>query len=101
MKSSKIKKSFLSVRLLLELLALTTILSGCAKTAAKIVVKVDSFCEGRFTSQSLSKKDYDNIDQIRQNKEWKETIDLIIDNKTYNEKEYEVCLNLAKSQNKD
>lgn len=67
-----------------------TILSGCANTAAKIV-KVDNFCEGRYTSQSLSKKDYDNIDQIRQNKDWKETIDLILDNKTLNEKEYEYC----------
>jgi len=54
-------------------------------------VKVDNFCEGRFTTQSLSKKDYDNIDQIRQNKDWKETIDLILDNKTLNEKEYEHC----------
>lgn len=54
-------------------------------------MKVDNFCEGRFTTQSLSKKDYDNIDQIRQNKDWKETIDLILDNKTLNEKEYEYC----------
>ena len=90
MKSLKIKKIFLSVRQLLGLLALTTILCGCANTAAKIV-KVDNFCEGRFITQSLSKKDYDNIDQIRQNKDWKETIDLILDNKTLNEKEYEHC----------
>lgn len=66
------------------------ILCGCANTAVKIV-KVDNFCEGRFTTQSLSKKDYDNIDQIRQNKDWKETIDLILDNKTLNEKEYDYC----------
>ena len=90
MKSLKIKKLFHNAKQLLGLLALTTILSGCASTAAKIV-KVDNFCEGRYTSQSLSKKDYDNIDQIRQNKEWKETIDLILDNKTLNEKEYEYC----------
>lgn len=90
MKLSKIKKLFLSVRLWLGLLAPMTILSGCASTAVKIV-KVDNFCEDRFTTQSLSEKDYDNIDQIRQNKEWKETIDLILDNKTLNEKEYEHC----------
>jgi hypothetical protein len=54
-------------------------------------VKVDNFCEGRFISQSLLKKDYDNIDQIRQNKDWRQTIDLMLDNKTLNEKEYEYC----------
>lgn len=90
MKLLKIKKLFHNAKQLLGLLALMTILSGCASTAAKIV-KVDSFCEGRYTSQSLSEKDYDNLDEIRKNQEWKQTIDLIIDNKTENEKEYEYC----------
>jgi hypothetical protein len=39
----------------------------------------------------LAEKDYDNIDEIRKNEAWKITIDLLIDNKTENEKEYEYC----------
>jgi hypothetical protein len=90
LKLSKIKKLFLSGRLLLSLLAPMVILSGCAKTDAKIV-PVNDFCEGRFTTQYLTKKDYDNLDEIRKNKDWKITVDLLTDNKTENEKEYEHC----------
>lgn len=75
-------------------------LSGCASAGVKIV-QVDSFCEGKFISQFLTKRDYDNLTAMRANAEWKVTLDLILDNKTHNEKEFEACPVLAKSQKRD
>lgn len=88
----KIKKILSSARQQLKPLIAAIILNGCAPTAAKIkIASVDSFCEGKFESQWLERKDYDNIDEMRKNEIWRATIDKIIDNKTLNEKEYEYC----------
>lgn len=79
-------------------MTLTLTLVGCAKKDAVIAIH-DSFCEEKFESQILSKKDYDNLDLIRTaNPDWKITLDKIIDNKTINEKEFEACQNSVKPQ---
>ena len=100
MKLSKLNAIFQNAKTLLNRLAVMITLSGCASTGVRIV-QVDSFCEGKFISQFLEKQDYDNIEAIRVNTEWKVTIDKILDNKTYNEKEFEQCPALAKPQKQD
>ena len=67
------------------------ILSGCASTAAKIV-KVEDFCNGRYEpSGKFTKKDFQNLDEIRKNTDYQVTIDKFIKPVTINEKEYEHC----------
>lgn len=100
MKLLKLNALLQSVKQSLNRLAVMITLSGCASTGVKIV-QADSFCEGKFISQFLEKKDYDNLDAIRQNTDWKNTIDKILDNKTYHEKEYDVCPVLAEPQKQD
>lgn len=62
---------------------------GSEKISVKIV---DSFCDGKYYSQTeLTKKDFDNIDKIRSNKEFRETIDKYNRHLTINEKEKKQC----------
>lgn len=71
------------------------ILNGCAKTSVKIV-KVDSFCEGKFEPQrNLTKVDFTNIDEMSHNQSHRATLDKLINNLTINEKEFKQCLILA------
>lgn len=67
------------------------IFNGCAKPVAKIV-KFEDFCEGRYESLWLEKKDFDNIDAIRLNEAHRITIDKYINYHAINEKEYQLCL---------
>lgn len=70
------------------------ILCGCAKNSAPTVIKVDSFCEGKFTSiaeKGLAKNDFNNITMIRQNEDYRITIDKFIDTLTINEREFKQC----------
>lgn len=77
------------------------ILNGCAKTSAKIV-KVDSFCEGKYEPQrNLTKTDFININEIRHNEIYRVTIDKLINNLTLNEKEFKQCPVLANNQKVD
>lgn len=66
-----------------------TILSGCAPTVVRIV-KVDSFCEGKFLPLFLAKKDYVAIDKERQTKN-RNMVDKYIKYHAVNEKEYDKC----------
>ena len=69
---------------------------GSPKTSVKIV---DSFCEGKYFSQSdLLKSDFDNFAEIRANEKHKVSIDKLIRNLTVNEKEFKQCQNSAKPQ---
>lgn len=90
MRSLKLKSGFNSAKQLLAQLALTIILSGCAKPAAKIVLS-DTFCEGKYESLWLERQDFSNIDEIRKNEKHRITIDKYINNQAINEKEYEQC----------
>lgn len=90
MKLSKQKKKFLSAKKLTSLLALMLTLNGCAKPDVKIVIH-DSFCEGKYNTLWLEKKDFKNIDQIRQSPKWAETINKYIDYQALNEKEFDQC----------
>lgn len=90
MKLLKKNAQWQNAKRLMKLLAVTLILNGCSQTVVK-TVQVDSFCEGKFKSQWLLKKDRDNLIEIKRNLVWKETIDKLIDNKTLNEKEYDFC----------
>ncbi|MBM5782931.1 MAG: hypothetical protein FJ368_05885 [Pelagibacterales bacterium] len=63
---------------------------------------VDSFCEGKyFASEKLKKKDLDNLDEIRANEKYKETIDKLTQYRVINQKEFKQCQNLVKNQPKD
>lgn len=98
MKLLKLRGQLRNAKLLIAKLTLTLTLSGCVKKDAVIAIH-DSFCEGRFETQILSKRDYDNLDSIRTaNPDWKITLDKIIDNKTINEKEFEACQSLVEPQ---
>lgn len=90
MKSSKLKSRFSSAKQLLAQLALTIILSGCAKPAAKIVLS-DTFCEGKYESLWLERQDFFNIDEIRKSDKFRTTVDKYINNHAMNEREYEQC----------
>ncbi len=71
------------------------ILTGCAKTSAKIV-KVDSFCSGKYEPlRSLDENDFNNIAAMRQTPAYKITWDKITKNLSMNEKEFKQCPNLA------
>lgn len=67
------------------------ILNGCAKTVAPIVQIKSDFC---VTQESiwLEPKDLENITLIRQNEDFKITIDKFLKNSTINEKEKDQCL---------
>ncbi len=63
---------------------------GSKKMTVKIV---DSFCEGKyFAPEKLKKKDLDNLDEIRANNKYKETIDKLTQYRVVNQKEYKQCL---------
>lgn len=66
-------------------------LVGCKTTSAKIV-KVDSFCEGKYYPQTeLNKQDFQHVAELRQNDKFKTTIDKFIKHLTINEKEFKQC----------
>ncbi len=66
------------------------ILSGCTKTVVK-TVKVDYFCEGKYRPLILIKKDFNNINEIRKNLTYKETMDKYIKYHAINQREFKVC----------
>lgn len=90
MLSSKPIVKFNNVKQSLKLLILTLILTGCGHTAVK-TVPVSDFCEGRYESLWLTKKDFSNVDAIRANPVYRETMDKYTDYHAINEKEYQLC----------
>lgn len=67
------------------------ILNGCTKTVVK-TVKVNDFCQGRYESCWLEKKDFENIREMKKNPNFLVTINKLIDNIAVNEKEFEICI---------
>lgn len=60
------------------------------KTSVKIV-KIDSFCTGKFEHTILLQEDFKNLDEIRKNKIYKQTLNKITDPLALNEKEFKQC----------
>ena len=65
-----------------------TILSGCKSLPAP-TVKIDTFCDGKYTSLEFTKHEYSVISEIRQTQE--EVMDKFIKYQAMNEREYERC----------
>jgi hypothetical protein len=90
-RSEKSQSEFLSVKLLILLLILIAILSGCETTSAPIVIS-DSFCESKYSSIGIfSKKEFEIMKKIRNNDEYRKILDRFIDYTTINEKEFKFC----------
>jgi hypothetical protein len=68
---------------------MTLTLSGCLKTVVK-TVKIDSFCEGKYKSLWITKKDKFNLLKLMKTSYWV-TVSKYTTNTTINEKEFEFC----------
>ncbi len=83
----------MSANLLIILLILILILIGCAPTTVPTAYQ-DSFCDGKFNSierEQLTKKDFEIMDRIQNNKYFAPTFGKIIRPLVTNEKEFKSC----------
>lgn len=89
-KPLKINKKLACAKFVISLSVLAIILSGCSQTVAQIV-KIDSFCGGKYESIRLTQKDGVNITNMRMNQSYIDTIDKLIDHTAIHEREFENC----------
>lgn len=75
-------------------------LVGCTKTVTKIV-KVDSFCTGKYETLWLEDKDFVVLGELYLNESYSPTISKYANYHTLNAKEFNRCQNLVKDQKKD
>lgn len=67
------------------------ILSGCGNTLTKTkLIKVDTFCEGKYKPLFFTNEEYDKIDKARSS-EFGDIIEVYIKNHALNAREYDAC----------